>query len=79
MRSYFDFEKPVLEIEAKLEELRALESGDSAPAIAEEIQRLEVKAAQALRDIYANLTPGRRRRSPAIPTGRIAWITSRLW
>jgi acetyl-CoA carboxylase carboxyl transferase subunit alpha len=57
MRSYFDFEKPVLEIEAKLEELRALESGDSAPAIAEEIQRLEVKAAQALRDIYSSLTP----------------------
>jgi acetyl-CoA carboxylase carboxyl transferase subunit alpha len=57
MRSYFDFEKPVLEIEAKLEELRALESPDSAPAIGEEIARLEVKAAQALRDIYANLTP----------------------
>ena len=57
MRSYFDFEKPVLEIEAKLEELRALESGESAPAIGEEIARLEVKAAQTLRDIYANLTP----------------------
>jgi acetyl-CoA carboxylase carboxyl transferase subunit alpha len=57
MRSYFDFEKPVLEIEARLEELRALESPDSAPAIAEEISRLEVKAAQALRDIYASLTP----------------------
>src|SRR5579872_2410709 len=57
MRSYFDFEKPVLEIEAKLEELRALESGDSAPAIGEEIARLEVKAAQTLRDLYASLTP----------------------
>src|ERR1700716_844038 len=57
MRSYLDFEKPVAEIEAKLEELRALDAGDSAAAIGEEVSRLEVKAAQTLRDLYANLTP----------------------
>jgi acetyl-CoA carboxylase carboxyl transferase subunit alpha len=57
MRSYLDFEKPVAEIEAKIEELRALEAGDSAAAIGEEITRLEAKAAQTLRDIYASLTP----------------------
>jgi acetyl-CoA carboxylase carboxyl transferase subunit alpha len=57
MRSYLDFEKPVAEIEAKLDELRALEAGDSAAAIGEEIVRLEAKAAQTLRDIYASLTP----------------------
>ena len=57
MRSYLDFEKPVAEIEARLEELRALEAGDSAPAIGEEIARLETKAAQTLKDIYASLTP----------------------
>src|SRR6266705_6064646 len=57
MRSYLDFEKPVAEIEAKIDELRALQAGDSAPAIGEEIARLEGKAAQALRDLYANLTP----------------------
>src|SRR4030081_1084871 len=57
MRSYLDFEKPVAEIEAKLEELRALDAGDSAAAIGEEVNRLEVKAAQTLRDLYANLTP----------------------
>src|SRR5579864_5496700 len=57
MRSYLDFEKPVAEIEAKLEELRALDSPDSAAAIGEEIARLEVKAAQTLRDLYAGLTP----------------------
>ncbi len=57
MRSYLDFEKPVAEIEAKVEELRALESGDSAAAIREEIVRLEAKAAQALHDLYAQLTP----------------------
>jgi acetyl-CoA carboxylase carboxyl transferase subunit alpha len=57
MRSYLDFEKPVAELEAKVEELRTMgESGD-AVAIEEEISRLEVKAAQALKDLYAELTP----------------------
>src|SRR6187397_3519060 len=57
MRSYLDFEKPVAELEAKVEELRAMgESGD-AVAIREEISRLEAKAALALKDLYAELTP----------------------
>jgi acetyl-CoA carboxylase carboxyl transferase subunit alpha len=55
MRSYLDFEKPVAELEAKIEELRALHSdGD---AIAEEIDRIEGKASQALKELYAGLTP----------------------
>lgn len=57
MRTYLDFEKPVAELEAKLEELRALAAGGEAVAIGDEIARLEAKAAQALRDIYENLTP----------------------
>jgi acetyl-CoA carboxylase carboxyl transferase subunit alpha len=57
MRSYLDFEKPVAELEAKVEELRALQSGGDAVAIEDEISRLEVKAAQALKDLYATLTP----------------------
>ena len=57
MRSYLDFEKPVAELEVKVEELRAMgESGD-AVSVAEEIGRLESKAALALKDIYADLTP----------------------
>ncbi|GJD46213.1 Acetyl-coenzyme A carboxylase carboxyl transferase subunit alpha [Methylobacterium cerastii] len=57
MRSYLDFEKPVAELEAKLEELRAVGARDGAVAISEEVGRLEAKAAQALAEIYANLTP----------------------
>ncbi len=57
MRSYLDFEKPVAELEAKVEELRALETGENAVVIGEEISRLEAKAAQALTDLYAALTP----------------------
>src|SRR5271155_810216 len=55
MRSYLDFEKSVAELEAKIDELRALHSdGD---AIAEEINRIEGKAALALKDLYGGLTP----------------------
>lgn len=56
MRSYLDFEKSVAEIEAQIDELRAVETEDSA-AIGEEIARLEAKADQALKDVYAALTP----------------------
>jgi acetyl-CoA carboxylase carboxyl transferase subunit alpha len=57
MRSYLDFEKPVAEIEARIDELRALGTGDSAAAIGEEISRLEAKAADALKELYADLSP----------------------
>ncbi len=55
MRSYLDFEKPVAELEAKADELRALSSDGE--AIADEIARIEGKAAQALKELYAGLTP----------------------
>src|SRR5262252_5841051 len=55
MRSYLDFEKPVAELDSKVDELRALAA--SGTDIAEEVSRIEEKAAQALADLYANLTP----------------------
>jgi acetyl-CoA carboxylase carboxyl transferase subunit alpha len=55
MRSYLDFEKPVAELDSKIDELRALAAGGS--DIGEEVTRIEEKAAQALADLYANLTP----------------------
>jgi acetyl-CoA carboxylase carboxyl transferase subunit alpha len=57
MRSYLDFEKPVAELEAKVEELRALQATGNAVAIGDEIARLEAKAALALDELYAGLTP----------------------
>ncbi len=57
MRAFLDFEKPVAELEAKVEELRVLgESGD-AVAISDDIARLEVKADAALKELYGALTP----------------------
>jgi acetyl-CoA carboxylase carboxyl transferase subunit alpha len=57
MRSYLDFEKPVAELEAKVEELRAMAQGGNAVSVGDEINRLEAKAAAALKDIYSDLTP----------------------
>ena len=57
MRSFLDFEKPVAELEAKIEELRALQSGGDSIAIGEEINRIEGKAAIALKELYGGLTP----------------------
>ena len=57
MRSYLDFEKPVAELEAKVEELRAMGETGNAVAIGEEISRLESKASLALKELYADLTP----------------------
>src|SRR5438128_795268 len=55
MRSYLDFEKPVAELESKIDELRALAASGS--DIADEISRIEDKSAKALSELYANLTP----------------------
>ena len=41
MRTYLDFEKPVAEVEAKIEELRAVGDPADSQAISEEISRLE--------------------------------------
>src|SRR5262249_59628972 len=57
MRSYLDFEKPVAELEAKVEELRAMGDAGNPVAIGEEINRLEAKAALALKELYADLSP----------------------
>jgi acetyl-CoA carboxylase carboxyl transferase subunit alpha len=57
MRSYLDFEKPVADLQGKVQELRALEKEGDAVAIGEEIARLEAKAAQALEEIYSKLSP----------------------
>jgi acetyl-CoA carboxylase carboxyl transferase subunit alpha len=57
MRAYLDFEKPVAELEAKVEELRTVGQRDGGIAIGDDLTRLEVKAAKALADLYASLTP----------------------
>ncbi|KFC74153.1 Acetyl-coenzyme A carboxylase carboxyl transferase subunit alpha [Bosea sp. LC85] len=57
MRSYLDFEKPVAELEAKADELRALDAKGDGYSLSEEIGKLDAKASQALKDLYGALTP----------------------
>jgi acetyl-CoA carboxylase carboxyl transferase subunit alpha len=57
LRSYLDFEKPVADLQGKVQELRSLGDNGDAVAIGEEVAKLETKAAQALAEIYAKLTP----------------------
>ena len=54
--TYLDFEQSVAELEAKIEELRFVQS-DTAMDISDEVARLKEKADAQIREIYAKLTP----------------------
>jgi acetyl-CoA carboxylase carboxyl transferase subunit alpha len=54
--TFLDFEQPIAELEARIEELRFVQD-DSALDISEEIARLQAKSHALLKDIYAKLTP----------------------
>jgi acetyl-CoA carboxylase carboxyl transferase subunit alpha len=57
MVSYLDFEKPVAELESRVEDLRTLSEREDSPPIGEELAKLQAKATKALAEIYASLTP----------------------
>src|SRR5271167_3925149 len=54
--SFLEFEQPIAELEAKLEELGHVTS-DAQLNIAEEMDRLRARSHQLTRSIFANLTP----------------------
>jgi acetyl-CoA carboxylase carboxyl transferase subunit alpha len=56
MRHFLDFEKPIAELEGKIEELRRM-SDPEGINIADEVSRLTVVADRQLRTTYAKLTP----------------------
>ena len=56
MRNFLDFEKPIADLEGKIEELKHLStSGDI--NIAEEVGKLQSKVERQLQNIYQKLTP----------------------
>ena len=57
MRHFLDFEKPIAELEGKIEELRLMSEPDGSINIAEEVAKLTEKADQQLRATYAKLSP----------------------
>src|SRR6201995_3531012 len=56
MRHYLDFEKPIAELEGKIEELRRMSEPDGIN-IADEVARLTAVTDRQLRATYARLTP----------------------
>ena len=59
MRTFLDFEKPIADLEGKIEELRRL-SGDGSVNITEDVTRLQSKVDRTLRETYAKLTPAQK-------------------
>ena len=53
---FLEFEKPIAELEVKIEELRSVQDSSDVD-ISTEIERLEKKSKALLKDIYAKLTP----------------------
>lgn len=59
MQTFLEFEKPIAELEGKIEELRHLtNAGDI--NIADEVAKLQTKVDKLLRQTYAKLTPGQK-------------------
>jgi len=54
--TFLEFEQPIAELEAKIDELRFVQD-DSAVDISEEIERLQKKSEGLLKDLYAKLSP----------------------
>jgi acetyl-CoA carboxylase carboxyl transferase subunit alpha len=58
MRDYLEFEKPIRELEEKIEKLATTHAGKSAPQ--EELRKLRAKLAQVEHELYGSLTPWQR-------------------
>ena len=54
--AFLDFEQPIAELEAKIEELQHVTS-ETEVNIQDEISRLQAKSRQLTQSIFANLTP----------------------
>ncbi len=59
MKTFLEFEKPIAELEGKIEELRHLTDVDDLN-IAEEVSKLHGKVEKQLRDTYGKLTPAQK-------------------
>lgn len=54
--NFLDYEQPIAELEAKIDELRYM-SNDSELNITEEIQKLQIKSKELTQSIFSSLTP----------------------
>ena len=57
MRHYLDFERPIAELEAKIEELSKLSEGSGQDALEPEVDALRARVEEMRREAYAKLDP----------------------
>ncbi len=72
--NFLDFEQPIAELEAKIEELRYV-GDDSELNLSEEIGRLQTKSKSLTKSIFSNLSPwqvAQLARHPHRPDGKTA-------
>ena len=70
MQVYLDFEKPIAELEGKIQELRVMSQDDPEISIVDEVAKLETKVADQLAKTYKSLDPWQKTqvaRHPARP------------
>jgi acetyl-CoA carboxylase carboxyl transferase subunit alpha len=70
MHTYLEFERPIAELEGKIEELRQMAAADPTMDIAEEVSRLQAKVNELIKSTYTRLTPWQKTlvaRHPARP------------
>src|SRR3989442_7087502 len=65
MREYLDFEKPIAEIEEKIEKLTA--AGQERPGVQDDLRKLREKLYKVQAEIYAGLTPWQRTQAARHP------------
>lgn len=56
-KTYLDFEQPIADLESKINELSQTQNESTTFDISEDIQRLNKKSQQLIKDTYAKLTP----------------------
>lgn len=56
-KTFLDFEKDIEALDEKIDELRSMQESDPSMDISEEVDRLEQKSAELLKQTYAELTP----------------------
>lgn len=55
--NFLEFEQPIAELEAKIQELRMVSKDNNTLNLNDEIDRLDIKSKQLTRDIFSRLTP----------------------
>ena len=55
MRTYLEFEKPIAELESRIEDLKKVD-GDAGVQVNDEVEKLQAKSQQLLADTYGKLT-----------------------